>query len=104
MPEYLIEFYVPAGSASDVGAASVRKAAEVVASHGEAARYRRSMYVAADETCFVLIDAETTTIAQEVARLAGVPASRISEVAAEPADSDHVDIGTAIHGLRLGNQ
>jgi hypothetical protein len=97
MPEYLIEFYVPAGSAGDggTGAASVRKAAEVVASHGEAARYRRSMYVAADETCFVLIDAATATIAQQVARLAGVPANRVSEVATDPADSDHVDIGTA---------
>jgi hypothetical protein len=90
MPEYLIELYVPAGrpSAAGSGAGSVRRAAETVASQGNAAQYLRSIYVAADETCFVLLEAETIETAHEVARLADVSSNRVSEVASEPADSD----------------
>jgi hypothetical protein len=90
MPEYLLELYVPAGgaSAAGVGARSVRVAAETVASHGKPVHYLRSIYVAADETCFVLLEAETAQTAQEVARLADVPSNRVSEVASELAGSD----------------
>jgi NAD(P)H-flavin reductase len=89
MPEYLLELYVPAGAASaaGTGAASVREAAAAVASKGTAVHYLRSIYVAADETCFVLLEAETAQIAQEVARLADVPSNRVSEVASD-SDSD----------------
>jgi hypothetical protein len=87
MPEYLLELYVPAGGAGTAatGAGSVREAVDRVASHGEAVRYLRSIYVAADETCFVLLEAETAQAAHEVARLADVPSNRVSEVASEPA-------------------
>jgi hypothetical protein len=90
MPEYLVELYVPAGGASTAGtgAGSVRAAAETVASHGKSVHYLRSIYVAADETCFVLLEAETAEAAQEVARLADVPSNRVSEVVSELADSD----------------
>jgi hypothetical protein len=88
MPEYLLELYVPAGAVSAVGtgAGSVRAAAETVASRGRAVHYLRSIYVAADETCFVLLEAETAETAQEVARLADVPSNRVSEVASDPID------------------
>jgi hypothetical protein len=90
MPEYLIELYVPAAGSSSAGtgAGSVRQAVTAVAAQGNDAQYLRSIYVAADETCFVLIDAETIEIAQEVARRADVAANRVSEVASEPSDSD----------------
>jgi hypothetical protein len=86
MAEYLLELYVPAGEAdtSDTGAADVRAAAATMAADGKVVRYVRSIYVAADETCFVLLEAETSGIVQEVARLAGVPSNRVSEVASEP--------------------
>jgi hypothetical protein len=92
MPEYLLELYAPAGgeTAAGTGAGSVRQAAETVASHGKAVQYLRSIYVAADETCFVLLEAETAQIAQEVARLADVPSNRVSEVLSEPGDSRQV--------------
>lgn len=86
MAEYLLELYAPAGgtTSAGTGAGSVREAAEAVASRGKAVQYLRSMYVAADETCFVLLEAETAEIAQEVAQLAAVPSNRVSEVACEP--------------------
>jgi|SRR5580698_1153906 hypothetical protein len=89
MAEYLLELYVPAGAASaaGAGAGSVRAAAETVASRGLSVHYLRSIYVAADETCFVLLEADTAETAQEVARLADVPSNRVSEVASELADS-----------------
>jgi hypothetical protein len=95
MPEYLLELYVPAGRAGATGAGeSVREAAQAVASHGKAVQYMRSIYVAADETCFVLLEAETVATAQEVARLADVPSNRVSEVASESADARRFDAGT----------
>jgi hypothetical protein len=91
MAEYLLELYVPAGgvTAAGTGAGSVRDAVAIVASRGNAVHYLRSIYVAADETCFVLLEAETADIAQEVARLADVPSNRVGEVASEASDSRH---------------
>jgi hypothetical protein len=80
MPEYLLELYVPAGTVNATGDGSFRDAAERVASRGKPVQYLRSIYIAADETCFVLLEAETIETAREVARLAGVPSNRVSEV------------------------
>jgi hypothetical protein len=87
MPEYLIELYVPAGAVSVAGDRSFHDAAERVASRGEPVRYLRSIYVAADETCFVLLEAETIETAREVARLVDVPFNRVSEVDSDTAAS-----------------
>jgi len=92
MAEYLLELYVPAGgtTAASTGAGSVRDAAAIIASRGKAVQYLRSMYVAAEETCFVLLEAETAETAREVAKLADVPSNRVSEVATDPVDSRRV--------------
>jgi hypothetical protein len=88
MPEYLLELYVPAdGANAGTGATGVREAVAEVCVLGMAVTYLRSIYVAADETCFVLLEADTADTAQEVARRAGVPSNRVSEVADEPVDS-----------------
>jgi hypothetical protein len=94
MAEYLLELYVPAGeaTAAGTGAGSVRDAAVIVGSRGKAVQYLRSIYVAADETCFVLLEAETAEVAREVARLADVPSNRVSEVASEADDSRHTHL------------
>jgi hypothetical protein len=86
MPEYLLELYVSASgsTAAGTGADRVREAAETVTSHGASVRYLRSMFVAAEETCFVLLEADTIETIQDVARLAGVQSNRVSEVARLP--------------------
>ncbi|HTW20083.1 MAG TPA: hypothetical protein VME70_07735 [Mycobacteriales bacterium] len=98
MPEYLLELYVPAdgASAAGTGAGSVRRAAELVTMRGGVARYLRSIYVAADETCFVLLEAETIQTALEVARLAAVPSNRVSEVAGELSDADRQPVAGSL--------
>jgi hypothetical protein len=82
MAEYLLELYAPIGATN--GAGSVRDAVDVVAARGKDVQYLRSMYVEAEETCFVLLEAETSEAAQEVARLADVPSDRVNEVATDP--------------------
>jgi hypothetical protein len=86
MPEYLLELYVSGGgsAAAGAGTARVRAAADTVTAQGATVRYLRSMLVAADETCFVLLEADTAQSVQDVAVLAQVPSNRISEVAYLP--------------------
>jgi hypothetical protein len=83
MPEYLLEMYVSASdsTAADTAAVRVREASEAVASEGGSVRYLRSMFLAAEETCFVLLAADTVAAVEDVARLAHVPSNRIIELA-----------------------
>ncbi len=90
MPEYLLEFYV---SATDPDLAaehgrSMRAAAEALTSQGTPVHYRRSMFVSADETYFVVLEAESVDAARETASLAHVPCDRVAAVS-HPASSDH---------------
>jgi hypothetical protein len=86
MPEYLLELYVSASgsTAADRGADRVREAAEMLASHGTAVRFLRSMFVAAEETCFVLLEADNAETVHDVAQRAQVSSNRISEVTGSP--------------------
>ncbi|HTX46006.1 MAG TPA: hypothetical protein VMD48_07005 [Solirubrobacteraceae bacterium] len=82
MPEYLLEFYV---SASDPDLAaepgrSVQEAAKTLSSRGTPVHYRRSMFVSADETYFVLLEAASADVVRETARLAKVSCDRIAAV------------------------
>jgi hypothetical protein len=89
MPEYLLEFYVSATD-PDVGAEhdrSVRQAAETLTSQGTPVHYRRSMFVSADETYFVVLEAESVDAARETASLAHVSCDRVAAVT-HPASSD----------------
>lgn len=89
MPEYLIEFYVPGtdpGYAAKHGR-SVREAAEALTSRGTPVRYRRSMFVSADETCFVVLEAESVDAVRETARLADVSCDRVAAIS-HPASVD----------------
>ena len=82
MPEYLLEFYVPrddARAATDDGE-SARAAAEALTRRGTAVRYRRSIFVPADETCFVLFEAESADAVRDAAALAALPCGRVSAV------------------------
>lgn len=82
MPEYLLEFYLArddARVAADDGE-SARAAAEELTRRGTAIRYRRSIFVPAEETCFVLFDAESAEAVRDAATLAALPCGRISAV------------------------
>jgi hypothetical protein len=82
MPEYLLEFYVSATDhdlAAEHGR-SVREATKVLTSQGTPVHYHRSMFVSADETYFVLLEAESVDAVRETARLAHVSCDRVAAV------------------------
>jgi len=86
MPDYLLELYVARDDA-DLAAEDgriVRKAAEQITLRGTNVRYRRSMFVPAEETCFVLLEADSIDAVHDTARLAGVPYDRISPAFSHP--------------------
>jgi hypothetical protein len=80
MPEYLLELYVPrtgARVAVDHGE-SARAAAEDLTRRGSPVRYRCSIFVPAEETCFVLFEAPSADAVRSAARLAALPSERVS--------------------------
>jgi hypothetical protein len=81
MPEFLIEQYVPRADTAGVerDAERARLAAEALSRRGTPVRYLRSIFVPADETCFLLYEAESVGVVQEAARLAGLPCEQIAE-------------------------
>jgi Protein of unknown function (DUF4242) len=82
MQEYLLEFYMPRGDAhttNDDGE-SARSAAEELTRRGTAVRYRRSIFVPDEETCFLLFEAESADAVRDAAVLAALPCGRISAV------------------------
>jgi hypothetical protein len=86
MPEYLLELYVsPADAYLAAGdGRSIREAADELARRGAQVRYRRSIFVPADETCFVLLEADSIEEIHDVTRLANVPCDRVSQAVSHP--------------------
>jgi hypothetical protein len=77
MPEYLLEFYIARDdslAAVDDGE-SARAAAEELTRRGIAV-----IFLPADETCFVLFEAESAEAVRDAAMLASLPFGRISAV------------------------
>jgi hypothetical protein len=90
MTEYLIELYVSHTDA-DVAAAdsrSVHAAAEQLTRRGTSVRYLRSIFVPAEETCFVLLEADSTDAIYSAARLANVSCVRVNRAVSHPCDFD----------------
>jgi hypothetical protein len=90
MPEYLLELYVP-GTNPDLAAEngrSVRAAAEELTLRGTPVRYRRSMFVSYEETCFVLLEADTIDAVRKAARLAHVSSDHVSAAVSHPSPTD----------------
>jgi hypothetical protein len=90
MPEYLLEFYAPRGDARAAGAESesARLAAEELMRRGTAIRYRRSIFVPDEETCFLLFEAESADAVRDAATLADLPTGHITFVYSQPSDED----------------
>jgi hypothetical protein len=86
MPEYLIELYV-AQTDTDLAATDSRRvheAAEQLTKHGTAVRYLRSIFVPTDETCFILVEADSADDVYSATRLANVPCNRVSRAVSHP--------------------
>jgi hypothetical protein len=89
MPEYLLELYVsPADAYLAAGdGRSIREAAEELTRRGTHVRYHRSIFVPAEETCFVLLEADSIQQIHETTRLANVRCDRINGAVSHPAAS-----------------
>jgi hypothetical protein len=86
MPEYLLELYLSRTqqqTAADRGE-SARAAAEELTRQGTPVSYRRSFFVPAEETLFVLFEAESADAVRDAARLASLPSDRVSLALTQP--------------------
>lgn len=90
MPEYLIELYVSQTDAelASTESRSVHEAAEQLAEQGTAVRYLRSIFVPAEETCFILVEADSADDVYSATRMANVPCNRVSRAVSHPCHFD----------------
>ena len=92
MSEFLLELYV---ARMDVAAMTdaarrARMAADKLAGEGTQVRCLRSIFVAADETCFLLYEAASADAVRVAAERAGLPCDRVAEVVAESNAEDNI--------------
>ena len=81
MPEFLVELYVPKADRAPVAVWAERlggAAAELTAD-GRPVRLLRSILVPEDETCFLLVEADSTETVQEAATRAALEFERVAE-------------------------
>ena len=85
MAEFLVELYVARADAAAVSSAArrARLAAQELTGEGTPVRCVRSMFVAEDETCFLLFEAVSADAVRTAAGRAGLPCDRVAEVVAE---------------------
>jgi hypothetical protein len=85
MPSYCFELYLPRASAArlEETASRVRLAAEALSTDGIPINYVRTTYLAEDETCFHLFEADSAEDVAEAALRAGLPTGRVTR-AVEP--------------------
>ena len=89
MPEYLLELYVSRADAylAAGDGRSIREAAEELTRLGTPVHYRRSIFVPAEETCFVLLEADSIEQIHDTTRLANVSCDRFSRAVSHPPPS-----------------
>ena len=82
MAEFLLELYVPASEAGAVAQRAGRAdlAAQRLRQGGASVRYLRSIFMPADETCFLVYEARSENDVRLAAWLAGLPADHIVEM------------------------
>jgi uncharacterized protein DUF4242 len=80
MPTYCLELYLPRASAArlEEAAGQARLAAEVLMTDGVPINYVRTTYLAEDETCFHLFEADSAEDVAEAARRAALPSGRVT--------------------------
>lgn len=85
MRSYCLELYLPQASAArlEEAASQARLAADVLSTEGTPISYVRTTYLADDETCFHLFEADSAEDVAEAALRAGLPTGRVTR-AVEP--------------------
>jgi hypothetical protein len=85
MPRYCLEVYLPRVSPAGLeeAAGQARLAAEGLSTDGIPINYVRTTYLAEDETCFHLFEANSAEDVAEAAQRAGLPTGRVTR-AVEP--------------------
>jgi hypothetical protein len=81
MHSYLVERYLPGLSEAELRSALGRlhAACEQLSASGAEVRYRGSMFLPLEETCFCWFDSDRRETAAEANELAGMPFARITE-------------------------
>ena len=81
MNEFLLELYVSKTNcaAVEVGAERLGRAAAELTTEGTPVRVLRSIFVSEDETCFVLVEADTAENVRDIAHRASLPFERVVE-------------------------
>jgi hypothetical protein len=84
MDEFLLELYVPETEGATVAVAADRlsRAAAELTAEGRCVRFVRSIFVPADETCFLLVEGATAADVHEAARRAALAFEHVAETAA----------------------
>lgn len=77
MANYLVESYMPNTTSLDEVERRASRAADDLSVAGHMVRYVRSIYVAEDETCFHLFDAESADMVRLASDRADLRAQRI---------------------------
>jgi ubiquinone/menaquinone biosynthesis C-methylase UbiE len=79
MAEFLVELYVSGADAdgADRETRRARSAAAALTAEGRPVRLVRSIFVPEDETCFLLVEADTAEAVHEAANRAAVPFERV---------------------------
>jgi len=85
MTEFIVELYVPRNDCDAVAAVATRltEAAAELTAEGRIVQFVRSIFVPADETCFLLVQGDTADDVRETARRAGVPVDSVAETSPE---------------------
>jgi hypothetical protein len=85
VPEFLLELYMPRTDAVAMSSAArrARLAADELTGDGTPVRFLRSIFVAEDETCFLLYEAASADAVRTAAGRAGLPFDHVAEVVAE---------------------
>ena len=82
----MVELYMSRADPRAVERAAqlTKRAAEQMSGVGTPVRFLRSIYVAEDETCFLLYAAESDAAVRDAARASGRPFEHVVEVIEEP--------------------
>ena len=81
MHAYLVERYIPGLSEAELrsGLKRVQAACDEASAQGNQIRYRGSMFLALEETCFCWFDSDRREMAAKVNELAQMPFARITD-------------------------
>jgi len=86
MAEYLVEIYVPQGdhAAARQSTSLAEHACTELTNQGRLLRCERSIFVPEDDTCFLLVVADSADLVAEAMRLAGIRPEHISSAVSTP--------------------